>query len=86
MNNFSTQNRKFILIQYLQILLFGLMINIGLTIIALLAFFQFFWLFITKENNLLIAKLNTPFRNQFGHAIKFILAASDYNPFPWSRM
>ena len=53
------------------------MINIGLTIIGLLAFFQFLWLFITKENNLLIAELNTPFRNWFGHAIKFMLAASD---------
>ncbi len=86
MNNFSTQNRKHIFIRGLQMLLFGLMINIGLTIISLLAFFQFFWLFITKENNLLIAELNTPFRNWFGHAIKFMLASSDYKPFPWSRM
>jgi len=53
------------------------MINIGLTIIGLLAFFQFFGLFIRKENNLLLAELNTPFRNWFGHAIKFMLAASD---------
>ena len=67
-------------------LLFGLMINIGFTIIGSLAFLQFFWLFIKKENNLLIAELNTPFRNWFGHAIKFMLAASNYKPFPWSRM
>ena len=86
MNNFSTQNRKYILIRNLQMLLFRLMINIGLTIIGLLAFFQFFWLFIKKQNNLLIAELNTPFRNWFGHAIKFMLAASNYKPFPWSRM
>ena len=63
-------------------LLFGLMINIGFTIIGSLAFLQFFWLFITKENNLLIAKLNTPFRNWLGHAIKFMLATSDFKPFP----
>ena len=66
--------------------LFGLMIKIGLTVIDLLAFFQFFCLFTKKENNLLLAKLNTPFRNWFGHAIKFMLAASDYKPFPWSKM
>ena len=86
MNNFSTQNRKYILIRNLQMLLFRLMINIGLTIIGLLAFFQFFWLFIKKQNNLLLAELNTPFRNWFGHANKFTLAASNYKPFPWSRM
>ena len=86
MNNFSTQNRKQIFNRGLQMLLFGLIINIGLTIIGLLAFFQFFWPFITKENNLLLAELNTPFRNWFGHAIKFMLAASDYKPFPWSKM
>ena len=78
MNNFSTQNRRHKFIRSLQMFLFGLMINIGLTIIGLLAFFQFFWLFITKQNNLLLAELNTPFRNWFGHAIKFMLAASDY--------
>ena len=86
MNNFSTQNRKHIFNFGLQMLLFGLIINIGLTIIGLLAFFQFFRLIITIENNLLIAKLNTAFRNWFGHAIKFMLAASDYKPFPCSRM
>ena len=86
MNNFSTQNRRHKFIRSLQMFLFGLMINIGLTIIIFLAFFQFFWLFITKENNLLLAELNTPFRNWFGHAIKFMLAASDYKPFPWSKM
>ncbi len=72
MNNFSTQNRKYILSRNLQMLLYRLMINIDLTIIGLLAFCQFFWLFIKKQNNLLIAELNTPFRNWFGHAIKFM--------------
>ena len=86
MNNFSTQNRKNKFIRGLHMFLFGLMINIGLTVIGLLAFFQFFWLFITKKNNLLLAELNTPFRNWFGHANKFTLAASNYKPFPWSRM
>lgn len=86
MNNFSTQNRKNKFIRGLQMFLFGLMINIDLTVIGLLAFFQFFWPFITKENNLLLAELNTAFRNWFGHAIKFMLAASDYKPFPWSKM
>jgi len=86
MNNFSTQNRKHKFIRGLQKILFGLMIDIGSTVIGLQAFFQYFWLFITKENKLLLAKLNTSFRNWFGHAIKFMLAASDYKPFPWSKM
>ena len=42
MKNYSVKNRKHILVRGLQMLLFGLLINLGLTIIGFLAFFQFF--------------------------------------------
>ena len=86
MENSSAQNRKFILIRGFQMLLFGLLINLGLTIIGFLAFVQFFWLLITKEKNLLIADLASGLKNWFGQAIQFMLSASDYKPFPWSKI
>jgi len=86
MENSSAQNRKIILIRGFQMLLFGLLINLGLTIIGFLAFVQFFWLLITKEKNSFIADLASGFKNWFGQAIQFILAASDYKPFPWSKI
>ena len=86
MENSSAQNRKIILIRGLQMLLFGLLINLGLTIINFLALFQFFWLLITKEKNSSIADLASELKNWFGQAIQFMLAASDYKPFPWSKI
>ena len=86
MENSSAQNRKFILIRGFQMLLFGLLINLGLTIIGFLAFVQFFWLLITKEKNSLIADLASGLKNWFGQAIQFMLSASDYKPFPWSKI
>ena len=86
MKNYRFKNRKHILIRGLQMLLFGLLINLGLTIIGFLAFFQFFWLLITKEKNLFIADLASGLGNWFGQAIQFMLAASDYKPFPWSKI
>ena len=82
----STQNRKIILICGLQMLLLGLLINLGLTIISFLALFQFFWLLFTKEKNSFIADLASGLKNWFGQAIQFMLAASDYKPFPWSKI
>ena len=82
----SAQNRKIILIRGLQMLLFGLLINLGLTIISFLALFQFFWLLITKEKNSSIAGLASGLKNWFGQAIQFMLLASDYKPFPWSKI
>ena len=86
MENSSTQNRKIILLRGLQMLLFGLLINLGLTVIGFLAFIQFFWLLITKEKNSFIVDLASGFKNWFGQAIQFMLAASDYKPFPWSKI
>ena len=86
MKNYSVKNRKHILIRGLQMLLFGLLINLGLTIIGFLAFFQFFWLLITREKNFFIADLASGLGNWFGQAIQFMLAASDYKPFPWSKI
>ena len=86
MENSSAQNRKIILIRGFQMLLFGLLINLGLTIIGFLAFVQFFWLLTNKEKNLFIANLASGLRDWFGQAIQFILVASDYKPFPWSKI
>ena len=82
----TAQNRRHILNRSLQMLLFGFLINLGLTVIGFLAFIQFFWLLITKEKNSFIADLASGLKNWFGQAIQFMLAASDYKPFPWSKI
>ena len=86
MENLTKLHRKDTLICGLQMLLFGFFINLGLTIIGFLAFVQFFWLLINKEKNLFIANLASDLSDWFGQAIQFILVASDYKPFPWSKI
>ena len=86
MANSSAQNRKIILIHGLQMLLFGLLINSELTIIGFLVFVPFFWLLITKKKNSFIADLAAGLKNWFGQAIQFILSASEYKPFTWSKI
>ena len=86
MENLTKLQRKDILICSFQMLLFGFFINLGLTIIGFLAFVQFFWLLINREKNLFIANLASDLRDWFGQAIQFILVASDYKPFPWSKI
>ena len=86
MENSTRLQRKNILIRGLQMLLFGFFINLGLTVISFLAFVQFFWLLINREKNLFIAGLASGLRNWFGQAIQFMLASSDYKPFPWSKI
>ena len=54
----TAQNRRHILNRSLQMLLFGLLMNLGLTIIGFLAFFQFFWLLISKEKNLFLSLIH----------------------------
>jgi hypothetical protein len=55
-------------------------------VISFLAFIQFFWLLTTKEKNPFIANLASNLKNWFGQAIQFMLSASDYKPFPWSKI
>ena len=86
MENSTRLQRRNILIRGLQMLLFGFFINLGLTVISFLAFVQFFWLLINREKNLFIAGLASGLRNWFGQAIQFMLASSDYKPFPWSKI
>ena len=86
MEHSTAQQRSHILIRGLQMLIFGLLINLGLTIIGFLAFFQFLWLLITREKNLFIAELASGLCKWFGQAIQFMLAASEYKPFPWSKI
>ena len=45
----TAQNRRHTLNRSLQMLLFGLLMNLGLTVIGFLAFFQFFWYLIRKK-------------------------------------
>ena len=77
--------RKNILVRGFQMLVIGLVFNLGITLLAFLAFIQFFWMLITMEKNGFIADLGMSLKNWFGSAAEFMLGTSDLKPFPWSK-
>ena len=85
MEEVVNSHRKNILVRGFQMLVIGVMLNLGITVLAFLAFIQFFWMLITLEKNGFIADLGMSLKNWFGSAVEFMLGTSDLKPFPWSR-
>jgi len=82
----ANSQRKSILIRGLQMLMIGVIFNLGITVLAFLVIVQFFWMLVTQEKNALIADLGMSLKTWFGTAIEFLLGTSDAKPFPWSAM
>jgi hypothetical protein len=81
-----TSERKQIVMRGFQMLVIGIMMNIGITIIGFLAFVQFLWLLVTNEKNAFISDLGSSFRFWYDKAIAFLLGASEEKPFPWQKV
>ena len=85
MDQVLTPQRKSIAVRGFQMLVIGVMSNIGLTIIGFLAFVQFVWMLITQERNSFISDVGGSIRDWYSTAIDFLLGNSDDKPFPWSK-
>ena len=78
--------RRDIMVRGFQMLVLVLIFNLAITVVAFLAFIQFFWMLITQQKNTFIADLGAIFNGWFGEAIDFLLGTSDRKPFPWSQV
>ena len=67
-------------------LIVGVMMNIGVTIIGFLALVQFCWMLFASEINSAIADLGVNIREWYSKAIAFMLSNSDEKPFPWNSI
>ena len=85
MQEVVSSQRKNILVRGFQVLVIGVMFNLGITVLAFLAFIQFFWMLVTQEKNGFIADIGISLKAWFGSAVEFMLGTSDLKPFPWSR-
>ena len=85
MQEVVNSQRKNILVRGFQVLVVGVMFNLGITVLAFLAFIQFFWMLITLEKNSFIADIGMSLKAWFGSAVEFMLGTSDLKPFPWSK-
>ena len=85
MDQVLTPQRKSIAVRGFQMLVIGVMSNIGLTLIGFLAFVQFLWMLITQEKNSFITDVGESIRGWYSTAIDFLLGNSEDKPFPWSK-
>ena len=76
--------RKDSMVRGFQMLVLVMVFNLAITVVAFLAFIQFFWMLITQQKSAFLADLGTILKNWFGEAIDFLLGTSDSKPFPWS--
>ena len=78
--------RRDSMVRGFQMLVLVMVFNLAITVVAFLAFTQFFWMLITQQKNTFIADLGTIFKGWFGEAKDFLLGTSDRKPFPWSQV
>ena len=86
MDQVLTPQRKALAVRGMQMLIIGVMMNIGLTIIGFLALVQFCWMLFASERNNAIADLVVKIKDWYGNAIAFMLGNSEQKPFPWKSI
>ena len=74
------RQRRDIMIRGFQMLVLVMMFNLAITVVAFLAFIQFFWMLITQKKNTFLADLGIMLKNWFGEATAFYLGLVTVNP------
>ena len=86
MSQLVTSERKQIVMRGFQMLVIGIMMNIGIKVIGFLAFVQVMWIVISREKNVFITELASNFRIWYDKAFLFLLGSSEEKPFPWQNI
>ena len=86
MEQVLTPQRKALAVRGIQMLVIGVMMNIGVTIIGFLAMLQFLWMLIASERNSAIADLGVKIKEWYDTAIAFMLGHREQKPFPWKNI
>ena len=86
MDQVLTPQRKALAVRGIQMLIIGVMMNIGVTIIGFLALVQFLWMVFASERNSSIADLGVKIKEWYSTDFAFMLRNSDQKPFPWKNI
>ena len=86
MDQVLTPQRKALAVRGIQMLIIGVMLNIGVTIIGFLALVQFCWMLFASERNSAITDLGVHIRDWYSTAIAFMLGIIEEKPFPWKSI
>ena len=86
MEEFRKSARGQVLVRGVLMLVFGLLLNLAITLVGVLAFVQFLWMLITTDRNQFIADISSDLSRWMSATIQFLLGQSEEKPFPWSSL
>ena len=86
MEEFRKSVRGQVLIRGTLMLLFGLLLNLVITLVGVLAFTQFLWMLVKTERNQFIADICSDLSLWISATVQFLLGQSEEKPFPWSSL
>jgi uncharacterized membrane protein len=86
MEEFRKSVRGQVLIRGALMLVFGLLLNLAITLMGVLAFIQFLWMLITTDRNQFIADISSDLSRWISTTVQFLLVQSEEKPFPWSSL
>ena len=86
MEEFRKSARGQVLVRGALMLVFGLLLNLALTLVGVLAFIQFLWMLITTDRNQFITDISSDLSRWISTTVQFLLGQSEEKPFPWSSL
>ena len=86
MEEFRKSARGQVLVRGALMLVFGLLLNLALTLVGVLAFIQFLWMLITTDRNQFITDISSDLSRWISTTVQFLLGQSEAKPFPWSSL
>ena len=86
MEEFRKSARGQVLVRGTLMLIFGLLLNLAITLVGVLAFIQFLWMLVTTDRNQFIADISSDLSRWMSATTQFLLGQSEEKPFPWSSL
>ena len=86
MEEFRKSARGQVLVRGALMLVFGLLLNLAITLVGVLAFIQFLWMLVTTNRNQFIADISSDLSRWMSATIQFLLGQCEEKPFPWSSL
>ena len=86
MEEFKKSARGQVVMRGALMLVFGLLLNLAITLVGVLAFIQFLWMLVTTEKNQFITDISSDLSRWMSVTVQFLLGHSEEKPFPWSSL
>ena len=80
MEEFKKSARGQVLMRGALMLVFGLLLNLAITLVGILAFIQFLWMLVTTEKNQFITDISSDLSRWMSLTVQFLLGQARKSP------